>query len=432
MELPDSLTSRFLFVSFERLQESDLVVFAHRSMQEALAKHGITDGDDYCLQLARRMVPVHMELERLATNPGSSFGERRAYAELTIRDMMKWCEGVSFCICRHGLAAYPFHAAPSDALAALLFSEGWAVYGARFRLTESRNSVVKILRDALGGAAMAPGGPAASLAREQHPGSVAITFGHFTLTSRHVAPLAPGAKTCPFAKEMITMHQAVAAFVFSPEVLARLGVAAAFPSMLVASARWMELAKRGMRSEFVKAKFALIGACMYANAIRVADDSVRTRVLHLAATTFSVPGAFNPDDVHDCEMLAQAALPPPSLALTTRLSDTLRLIVRAASLRQPVLVVGCDGTGKSDCIVALAALLGKSLERVCVTGETDSAELVMERLNPLLEASPVWQLTEKDDGEVWCCTRACSLGCGLRTMGLSHSPVTHVALRTAC
>ncbi len=447
-ELPESLTSRFLFVSFERLQESDLVVFGQRSMMDTFVKHGVpVDGDDYCLQLARCMVPAHMELERLTTSPGSSFVERRAYAELTIRDLMKWCEGVAACIVARGRGAFPFLAAPSfkpsSTLASLLFWEAWAVYGARFRLTESRNCVSMILREAVGAGVVSTSYHEASLARVQHLDHVAVSYGNFTVSSWHGAPLASAAKQCPFPREMIAMHSAVAEYLFSDDVVKRLGVAAAFPSLLVASARWLELAKKAMPSVLAKdelrSKFALVGACMYASVVRAPDDVVQHRMLALAASTFGpgLPAQFSAEDVYDCEVHTQSGWAPPSLALTARLGNTLRLIVRAASLQQPVLLVGCDGTGKSDLIVSLAAMIGKSLERVCVTGETDSAELVgqlspatlrwsdgpvtrairnqswclldnldaadavvMERLNPLLEASPVWQLMEKDDGEV--------------------------------
>jgi midasin (ATPase involved in ribosome maturation) len=68
---------------------------------------------------------------------------------------------------------------------------------------------------------------------------------------------------------------------------------------------------------------------------------------------------------------------------------------------QPVLLVGLDGVGKSDCVVALAALLGKALERVCITGETDSAELVGQ-LSPATLKWADGPVTKAIRSQAWC------------------------------
>jgi hypothetical protein len=68
MELPESLTSRFLFVSFDRLPESDLVVFAHLSLVGVLGAAG-GDVSTYAREVAQRIVPVHIRLETLVNDP---------------------------------------------------------------------------------------------------------------------------------------------------------------------------------------------------------------------------------------------------------------------------------------------------------------------------------------------------------------------------
>jgi hypothetical protein len=68
MELPESLTSRFLFVSFDRLPESDLVVFAHLSLVGVLGAAG-GDASTYAREVAQRIVPVHIRLETLVNDP---------------------------------------------------------------------------------------------------------------------------------------------------------------------------------------------------------------------------------------------------------------------------------------------------------------------------------------------------------------------------
>ncbi len=173
---------------------------------------------------------------------------------------------------------------------------------------------------------------------------------------------------------------------------------------------------------------------MYLDYLRISPTlypTVQSRIVQVISEIFAVQVSV--DDL-GAQTSNQA---PPGIALIGRIAEALPLIVRAVSLHQPVLLVGPDGCGKSECVTMLAALAGKALERVCITGETEASELVgqlspatmswsdgpvtrairsggwclldnldaaeavvMERLNPLLENQPVWQLSEKDDNEV--------------------------------
>ena len=115
-------------------------------------------------------------------------------------------------------------------------------------------------------------------------------------------------------------------------------------------------------------------------------------------------------------------------------------ILHALKQQQPVLVVGPEGCGKSDMIIWLACLLGKQVNSWCLTSDTETSDLVgkivpkkpaewvdgvvtrsvkngewllldnvneaepavLERLNPLLEQKPMWVLTERGETENMC------------------------------
>jgi hypothetical protein len=61
----------------------------------------------------------------------------------------------------------------------------------------------------------------------------------------------------------------------------------------------------------------------------------QTRLVQIACTVFGISADSLPRSmVAECEGVLKAALAPPCLALTTRLQQTLKLVVRAAALRQ--------------------------------------------------------------------------------------------------
>jgi hypothetical protein len=71
----------------------------------------------------------------------------------------------------------------------------------------------------------------------------------------------------------------------------------------------------------------------------------QVQLVHIACTVFDVrPGVLLPRMVEECEDVLRAALAPPCLAMTTRLQQTMKLVVRAAALRQ-VRAAVCEWLG---------------------------------------------------------------------------------------
>ncbi len=412
-------------MSFDRLPTSDLVVFTHKRLSADLAA-----ADSVWLQsVANKMVEVHQSLETLVS--GASFREKSAYSELTIRDLMKWCEGVGFVLSRD--TGRDPAALAVAAVTDVLCQECWAVYGARFRTPECRVAVYERMCTGLNRRSADIPLAGGSLLRSYDGAHVVVAVGGFSVTASDPA-VTEKVAAFRFCGEMSRVHRRLAEYVFSPDVVASVGIASGFPSLREACHQWLTVAAQRFGNNLRATDVAVAGVQLYRSYMRLSREASATfvaRVVQIMSEEFGVVL-----DVAD--MLAAAVgVGMPCFSVTPRVEAALRLIVRAASLRQPVLLVGPDGCGKSEVVVALAAMLGKPLERVCVTGETETSELVgsispstmqwsdgpvtrairseswclvdnldaaepvvNERLNPLLESSPVWLLSEKDDSEV--------------------------------
>ena len=146
--------------------------------------------------------------------------------------------------------------------------------------------------------------------------------------------------------------------------------------------------------------------------------------------------------------------PTSPFVLGPRQRFAMNLLLRSVVLRQPVLLVGFTGCGKSELVMALASLLGREVMQLCLTAETDPSDVVgsvvpetlswrdgpvseavnrdcwvlldnlqevravpaavlaklgavcvcaqadavvLERLNPLLESPPLWNVAENNE-----------------------------------
>ncbi len=224
-ELPESLTSRLLQVNFDRLPSEDMEVFAGMSMNEHLVHAGHAPSEDYCPRIAQLMVPVHLHIEALISSPTFPNHEKKAYAEITIRDLMKWCEGVAF-ILTTNLSRHDSIAVPSPALDQILFREAWSVYGARFRSIESRSMIFESLAASFRVETniMARSLP---VKRSANADSVSIKAGEFTFSVSRDAAWTRSNET---HTAMRHAHLAVADYLFSAEYTSTIGVTSSFPS----------------------------------------------------------------------------------------------------------------------------------------------------------------------------------------------------------
>ncbi len=95
---------------------------------------------------------------------------------------------------------------------------------------------------------------------------------------------------------------------------------------------------------------------MYASVVRAPKEvGLSDALVQMACRVFGVE--LPPDLVTECEAVVVAALPPPCLALTTRLQQTLLLLVRAAALRQ-VCVYKAECSSTRACTHGVYALMG--------------------------------------------------------------------------
>ena len=129
----------------------------------------------------------------------------------------------------------------------------------------------------------------------------------------------------------------------------------------------------GVLSGQAMAEVANIGLKLYRSSFRKQDAA--RQIAQQFQTHF--PGVLFPD----------AASPPGSLAaapfvLTPRVKHVWKLLVLAAKSNtpEPILVVAPDGSGKSACIQALAAMLQQHVDGCYLTAETDPAELVGQQM----------------------------------------------------
>lgn len=377
-KLDADFTSRFQVVNFLRIPSEEWCTVVATALKKRLAGFpGIEKGAP---DLARLMVGAHDSIaEKIAE---SAFIEKAAYAETTVRELLKWQVGVANAILRHGPKWPSDYMA--DAAKQVVAFEGWAVYVARFRSQETRNLLQHVLCDEL---EVRP-----DVVDKLVSGRGAKTFAELKLSDGILRvdgndvelpcqePMPPTDEAMKaigiqfqlrddvLMKRLLAVHKGSLAAVLSPAQLSSqqlycIPASAMLDTLALASERLPV----STTPQNTKSCLALAALDTY---VRVARNPlIKGELEKLVLKHFEVER----DLLNHMEIGVPSSVP---LVLTRSMRLAAKLLLRAIAARQPVLLVGREATGKSELVLRLGAALGHDVLQYFITGETDPSDLV--------------------------------------------------------
>ena len=332
------------------------------------------------------------------------------YAELTIRELLRVVDALLQIWTNNDYAVVRSN----------LGRELWAVYGARFRTPSVRASIVSII-----GACCSNDATTASYLRSSG-GSINITADKLSFNGVWKATRTR-IENDSWWDELKLPENIKAVLVSRLNILHSKAFIAAHGLYSITRSELREWAKANVQSTSEN-------AC-------ISSVEFFTRRLR----SVSAAEAFVARDAPMSHSVGKAPVSP--FVLGPRQLFFMNLLLRSVVLRQPVLLVGFTGCGKSELVLALASLLGQEIIQLCLTAETDPSDVVgsvapetlawhdgpvseavsrdcwvlldnlqevlpcalcihcqsqaeavvLERLNPLLESPPLWHVAENNE-----------------------------------
>ena len=434
-KLSPSFLSRFRALIFNELPDSEW----HVIVQERLAPHMPGQAG----ALAELLVlNFNSNIKKMLNDPAQPFPEIGPYAEISIRELLKWVE---LLICWQ--KENPSWLLDLTARIAQLSFSAWCVYGARYRAA-GRTCIENILTD---NGTVGWGHPSLhSVKMSIDHNQNHIYFDNVRYQTRIEFD------TDDLKKEWISTCQT-----------ANLQIVASNPDLLDLAFRvHMTIHKTLMNDEFIRLhgiyridrswlwewlisttrsdllrerkQFALHGCKMYQNRFRhrQAQETIRTCFNEIFNNSDLIPRTSDDAFVR----------PEMPYVLTDRVLSTLKQVCFNMNIKQPILITGAEGCGKSELFLTLAWFCGQRVHQLNITPETEPSALigqvipndtkdehdsnsrkkliwqngcvtdaftsgqwvlldnlntaessVLERLNPVLEQKPMLILTEKGD-----------------------------------
>lgn len=321
-----------------------------------------------------------------------------AYAEVSIRELIKWTKHIllgqqhtpdSSAAATAG-ADSPDQAAVSTAAVSeqLLSDTAWAVYAARFRTAAARAVVAQLLTE--------KGWPAPPLSSTLGNASDSMDFDvsikdgsrtvrlggtaalhwqptkHYNLTDTETARQLPEV----MLQAAAAAHAAVVQLTSQAHFVQVHGVYQVHQSWLQ---HWLQqLQQLELAGDMQQAGW--IGLYLYCSRLRHAD--ARSALAAVFASHFNLQQQAAANLAAVCSGAAAGSTElPPQLAglqlqqpdpakpfvLTSRILRAWQVAGRALMAAEPLLVVGRDGSGKSECLRALSWLLGEQLQQFNLT-----------------------------------------------------------------
>ena len=406
--LSSTFVSRFHTVSFHPPSNEDL-----EAIVTDVLKLASTSGNRECprkvsvvaKQWARRMVNFHYTLSRVKMESEKN----QPYAEITVRDLMKWASGMSSVLKENASAHNGL--SPEQVNERFVF-EARCTYETRFRDKEARKAIQETLLDpnAFGFPGFQTEPPLSVEYQQESPRQAeelsirpCVVYNDFQadyLTDDHLS--------------MLRFHRE-----FTHRIMKKSGGILYCP---------FQVHQWNAKCEDTGAVYNIVatGFRLYA---RYLPRCFHKDLQEMLKEHWNVGTDMKFDDVEP-----EVVTP---FIVTDHVKKAWMYILHALKQQQPVLVVGPEGCGKSDMIMWLACLLGKQINSWCLTSDTETSDLVgkivpkkpaewvdgvvtksvkdgewllldnvneaepavLERLNPLLEQKPMWVLTERGETE---------------------------------
>ena len=429
--LSSSFLSRFVHLVFHDLPTDECVAVVHHRLQ------GLGFGTD-ARAWAESLVHFHSLYSKSVSCDSPVFVERTSYAQVSIRELLKFVDHLGWFVSSGGWSRDP---GENDMKREIVSMVAWSVYGARFR--SSGGDVVRNL-------ITRSGWPIPALLSAQ-------CGPEWWVTEAEVGVAGVRARRVP----MKLMPQLCALFESSgrPVTSKRVSLcvvlleaamrtawdqhfASAFGFYFLEPAWLSHLAVKS--AEMSDVEFARLAICSIVVRFRHSEARrvLRGKLLKVAFTAgMEVVEDDRLEDLMDQPSLQSLTGSERPFALTARVLRFWAWTLLALHVNEPVLVVGDSGCGKSECVRALALLLGHSVIPVLLTPESEVQDLaghvnpadaggfkwidgpitaafsagegqwclldnlsdadpcVVERLNPLLETPSTWFLSERGDME---------------------------------
>ncbi|GMH34713.1 hypothetical protein BSKO_02574 [Bryopsis sp. KO-2023] len=365
-KLSESLLSRFSLVVFEQLPESEWVDIVIDRLSYGFHPEGEKPQKEDIETLAKRMVEIHVRIVKGMRE--KLFAEKGAYATITIRELLMWCDLLCKCEGRR------------------MIDLAWLVYGARFRHKGGelvRKELIKAGFDDPNNSSPQRNDKILEVLCKERgvipAGWVILNEGAWEENMRGVS-YPDGAS---ILKQCEAVHREIGRLVLSPDFISKHGLQIDFCDMWLW--KWIQDgASRSLLLPSLADQLGAAGASLYASKFR--HKAARERIVQVFQQAF----VWNEDlAVENNSAVGGQARAP--LMLGSRFLRDLDLIQLAVRSRLPVLVEGKSGCGKSALVKALSFILGKEhMEHVSLTPESEPSALLKQ---------PV--LTDSKRAEVW-------------------------------
>ncbi|CAF5060081.1 unnamed protein product, partial [Rotaria sp. Silwood1] len=433
-KLSPSFLSRFRPLIFKELPDIEWREIAHKKLLPYLF--------DEAESLAELMVSnFNAKIKKMLNNEEQTLIEMGPYAEISIRELLKWIDLITW--------QAENNLWPSDGIqrTALLSFSAWCVYGARYRHV-GRTLVEKILTDDGKGGWGSPALNDIKFTVDHKQNK--IFFDNVQCSIRLDSSIddsenewnriinSAELKNVKYDKNLWNLasqtHQAVHKLMLDREFICTHAVYRIDRSWLE---EWIISAAQSHRLE-KHDEFAIHGCQLYENHVR--HTEAQTKIRSCFINIFKKVD-FTKITFKDC--LVQPEIP---YVLTNRALKTLKQVCFNRTIKQPILVTGPEGCGKSELLLTLAWFCGQQVQQLNITPETEPSALigqlipndnsdkneqnkdkkliwqngsvttayttgqwvlldnlsvaessVLERLNPVLEQNPMLCLTEKGE-----------------------------------
>lgn len=410
-KLSPSFLDRFSPVNFQELPETEWC----QIIQHKIKERGIHEVN-LASQLATIIVRDHQSLTKMFRDQ-NNFTELASFSDTSIRDLLKLVDHLAV-----HYNSQPNLFSQSASVNMLIGFELWSIYGARFRAAGRRE-----VRDYLA----LSNYPTSFSAVDWDIAPNKIVFDGIVRDCKsQLLVLPPNDLPAELIDKMLQMDRDAMSLIYSKEFILKHGV-------YIHARTWINLWCQMYHGNSSINIFEE-GCCFYYR--KFVHDEARQSILKV----------FQRYDVNPTltSLNSQSLVPDRSFAVTQNSLLIWKQLALCALGQDPIrpesfLVVGRDGCGKSDCIRAFAALVGRSLEELCVMPETEPSAFIgqflpndkqssqneskiiwkngavtdafqsgswllidnfslaaastLERLNPILEQPPELTLTERGD-----------------------------------
>jgi MoxR-like ATPase len=358
-KLSSSFLDRFLPVNFEELPENEWF----QIIQFKLKERGV---DDHTLadQISVTIVRDHHALCKLFRGP--TFPERSSYSDISIRELLKVVDHLAIHYrCQPELLRQP------STLRSLVGLELWNIYGARFRAL-GQNEVRTCLTRLNHTCVIQP------MSWDITPDAVIMD----DIRRDHFFPAPNAIPNCSHSPDLVEtvlqINEEVMKMMFTKEFILQHGIYFLARSWV---SHWLQLQSDRLLED---------GCCLYLQ--KFVHQEARQMVLAIFQKH-----AISPSPT---KLNFEIGAPDKSYAVTQDSLIVWKQLMISVLAQNPLrpesfLLVGKDGCGKSDCLRAFAALVGRSLEELCVMPETEPSAFIgqflpNENITPSNGSRVVW------------------------------------------